>query len=346
MPGSHRLTSRSRVQPSPANPQFVTTAANGSSTSYMQSKLQPSQARLDSDLGLLANYAVIVCAHNEAHNLGSLLPRLNRTRTIVVNDGSSDQTGATARALGFEVLDHPLRLGKAASLRDGITFAKDHHFEVAVDIGADAIPKEGSIEMLVLALGENGVGGASARQVPKKAGTEVAFKIDEVIWAVLACGKDLQMRRNRDSYLGAVMFAFKLAPVHMTDVTNDDELVGSCLKSKGLRVVFLKNAIAYFDASESIRHVLERRRRMFYGHIENFRSGAPSKSRSLSLIALAFAIREEPRRFPWAAPAIVIEVASRMRAWSDYRRGRSQAYRRWVSVYKNPEMDHSNIARS
>ena len=152
------------------------------------------------------------------------------------------------------------------------------------------------------------------------------------------------MRRFQNSYLGAVMFAFKVGPLEIRGVVNDDELIGSNLRLRGLRVVFVKEAVAFFDASANIRHILERRRRMLYGHINQPESGAPSRSRPLTVISLALAIVEKPSRFAWAFPAVAIEVVARMQSWSDFRRGRSQAYRKWLSVNKNHTMDNHTLA--
>ena len=101
--------------------------------------------------------------------------------------------------------------------------------EIVVDVGADALPDEGSIGRLVRWLDLPDVGGASAKQIPLPAGSLVAYHIDDVIWGTLACGKEYQMRRARDSYIGAVMFAFKAGQIDFTWGTNDDEAVGHYL---------------------------------------------------------------------------------------------------------------------
>lgn len=291
-----------------------------------------------------SGYMVIICAYNEAHNLRILLPRLEQASALIVDDGSTDGTSTVADELGFKVLKHGTREGKTKALADGVSYAKSQGIDVVVDIGADAIPDRGTLEKLVHAVKPKDVGGASARQIPVRSGSNVAYKIDELIWAVLACAKDHQMRQERDSYLGAVMFAFKVGTLQVRDVTNDDELVGYHLRSNGLRTVFLNDALVYFDASRSLAHIVERRRRMLFGHIVQPESGAPSRSRRVSLEGLASAIAEKPARAMWALPAVIIEGFARAQAWSDFRHGTTSKYRRWVSVTKTSEVGSRPLA--
>lgn len=289
------------------------------------------------------NYAVIVCAFNESGNLAKLLPKLESNRTILVDDGSTDGSASLARSMGFDVLVHPRRLGKTTALRDGISYLKARGYDIAVDLGADAVPEEGSIKKLIHAVRRQDVGGASARQIPIRSGTRLAYSIDEVIWAVLANGKNYQMRKTGNSYLGAVMFSFKLSSIRLLEVTNDDEFIGSQLNANGQRVVFVKDAIVYFDASVTLRHIVERRKRMYYGHLTQRQSNAPSKSLAASIYALWESVRERPSRLPWTVPSIVVETFARLQAWRDYRNGKDARYRRWVSEHKTSSLDSPRL---
>jgi glycosyltransferase involved in cell wall biosynthesis len=68
---------------------------------------------------------IVVPAHNEESVIGSTLAGLREfmPRVIVVDDGSSDRTGAIARRRGATVLRHVANLGQGAALQTGIDAA-------------------------------------------------------------------------------------------------------------------------------------------------------------------------------------------------------------------------------
>ncbi len=56
---------------------------------------------------------------------------------IVVDDGSSDDSGEVARAAGATVLRHPANQGKGAALRTGFRHARAHGAEAVLTLDAD-----------------------------------------------------------------------------------------------------------------------------------------------------------------------------------------------------------------
>ena len=56
---------------------------------------------------------------------------------IVVNDGSTDGTGACARAAGAEVIDHPHNMGKGAGLRTAIEHLRCGRCDYVILLDAD-----------------------------------------------------------------------------------------------------------------------------------------------------------------------------------------------------------------
>src|SRR5919198_1335831 len=63
---------------------------------------------------------------------------------IVVDDGSKDRTVEAAAAAGAHVVKHPYNLGIGGAVQTGLQYARDHGFDVAVQVDADAQhdPKE------------------------------------------------------------------------------------------------------------------------------------------------------------------------------------------------------------
>ena len=65
------------------------------------------------------------------------IPGVDQTCVLVVDDGSSDRTGAEARAAGAEVVRHAERQGVGAAFRTGINRAMEMGADVVVTIDAD-----------------------------------------------------------------------------------------------------------------------------------------------------------------------------------------------------------------
>jgi polyisoprenyl-phosphate glycosyltransferase len=76
--------------------------------------------------------SVVIPALNESAGIGETIQRIRRSleaggidhEIIVVNDGSTDETGHLARQLGARVIDHPVPGGYGLSLKAGILEAK------------------------------------------------------------------------------------------------------------------------------------------------------------------------------------------------------------------------------
>jgi len=278
---------------------------------------------------------IVICAYNEARALPTLLEGLHKSDVLVVDDGSSDGTGRLAANKGATVLTHWRRMGKAASLQDAIDYALDNGYGIILEMGADSFPDEGSIEKLISSLDSSTVGGASVRQIPVGR-RSVSYYIDELIWSVLSHGKSLQMARHGTYHLGGVMYAFKPECVSSVEGSvNDDEQLSVCIKSKGYKSVFVPRAVVYFDASSSIGHILERRKRMYFGHMVYPESTAPSMEIGIVGSALLRSLAEEPSRLPWMLPAMLLDLASRLRAWRDGRSPKKRGeYAVWVTTFE------------
>jgi glycosyltransferase involved in cell wall biosynthesis len=85
------------------------------------------------------NILVIIPAYNEARFIGSVVLKLRQQPVdiLVVDDGSTDDTAAIARAAGAEVLQLEANQGKAAALNAGLAYANQQKPDVIVMIDAD-----------------------------------------------------------------------------------------------------------------------------------------------------------------------------------------------------------------
>ena len=84
--------------------------------------------------------AAIIPAMNEAERIGATVTAAKRIPGVdivmVVDDGSSDDTGTLARRAGAEVITHPKNKGKAAAMMTGAFALRNREISDA-DLGAD-----------------------------------------------------------------------------------------------------------------------------------------------------------------------------------------------------------------
>ena len=82
---------------------------------------------------------VVIAAYNEAPVIASVVADVKRAgyRIVVVDDGSTDATGAVSAEAGDVVVRHPINLGQGAALKTGIEFALRQGADVIVTFDAD-----------------------------------------------------------------------------------------------------------------------------------------------------------------------------------------------------------------
>jgi glycosyltransferase involved in cell wall biosynthesis len=96
---------------------------------------------------------VIIPALNEqdsiAHVIGLIQEHAPWADVAVINDGSTDRTGAIAEACGARVLHVPHNVGIGAAVQTGMIFAERYGYEVAVQNDGDGQHDPREIPLLV-----------------------------------------------------------------------------------------------------------------------------------------------------------------------------------------------------
>jgi glycosyltransferase involved in cell wall biosynthesis len=97
--------------------------------------------------------SIVLPAKNESKNLPTFLPMLcllyPDAEILLINDGSTDDTAAIARAAGVTVIDHPYSMGNGAAIKTGVRHAKN---EILVFMDADGQHDPGDIPALLAKL--------------------------------------------------------------------------------------------------------------------------------------------------------------------------------------------------
>jgi glycosyltransferase involved in cell wall biosynthesis len=94
---------------------------------------------------------VVIPAYNEGTVVGDVVRRIHARfpNIVVVDDGSTDDTGAAARAAGADVVTHAINRGQGASLQTGIERALARHADVIVTFDSDGQHRLEDVEALI-----------------------------------------------------------------------------------------------------------------------------------------------------------------------------------------------------
>jgi glycosyltransferase involved in cell wall biosynthesis len=80
----------------------------------------------------------LIPTYNEARHVGAVVERvLKYVPAVVIDDGSSDGSGAAAALAGAKVIVHPTNRGKGVALNTGFDYAVSRAVEAAITLDAD-----------------------------------------------------------------------------------------------------------------------------------------------------------------------------------------------------------------
>jgi len=87
----------------------------------------------------LDKICILIPAYNAQETLGFVLKKIEPLKmdTVVVDDGSSDETKRVALENGAQLLEHPLNLGKGAALRTGFQYILHRDYTMVITLDAD-----------------------------------------------------------------------------------------------------------------------------------------------------------------------------------------------------------------
>lgn len=80
---------------------------------------------------------IIVPAYNTTDTLASVLCALPQNQTLVIDDGSTDNTATLTKQLGYTCLQHPHNQGLSAALATGLAYARTHAYSHVLCLDAD-----------------------------------------------------------------------------------------------------------------------------------------------------------------------------------------------------------------
>jgi glycosyltransferase involved in cell wall biosynthesis len=109
-------------------------------------------ATVDTRLAGLRRIAVVP-AYNESASIASVVRELREADSefeiIVVDDGSTDNTARLAAEAGAHVVRLPYNLGIGGAVQTGYQYAREHGFDLAVQVDGDGQHDPGQIPLLL-----------------------------------------------------------------------------------------------------------------------------------------------------------------------------------------------------
>lgn len=95
--------------------------------------------RADSGARAAPRFCVVIPARQEADRIHWVIKGVQPycADIVVVDDGSTDETGKQAAAAGATVLRHEVNRGKGAALATGFRYAREHGYEAVVTMDAN-----------------------------------------------------------------------------------------------------------------------------------------------------------------------------------------------------------------
>ena|SRR3989338_7445890 len=87
----------------------------------------------------MAKVCVLIPVLNEAQAIGAVVHslRVQDFDVVVIDDGSTDDSGAIARQNGASVIRHDVKKGKGESLRDGFRYALERGYDGVITMDGD-----------------------------------------------------------------------------------------------------------------------------------------------------------------------------------------------------------------
>lgn len=157
------------------------------------------------------NVCVVIPAYREAGRIGEVVKSalVFCGKVFVVDDGSDDSTGESARAAGATVIRHEVNRGKGAALNTGFAAAADSGFEYVVTMDADGQHDSRDIPAFVDVAKRTGAGVIVGTRMASVKGMPFVRRCVNVFMSWLLSRKMGQ--RVPDTQCGFRLYAVKVA---------------------------------------------------------------------------------------------------------------------------------------
>lgn len=300
-------------------------------------------------------YSVGVMAYNEEMNIRRTLHAIleqesQRTcveEVIVVASGCTDDTVSIVREImrtdaRVQVIVQERREGKASAIN---LFLQRAHSPLLALVGADIIPEKDSLERLCASFADATVGMVGGRPVPVNDQDTFTGHAAHLLWRL----HDTVSRRAPK--LGEVVAFRNIVHAIPTHTAVDELSLQAIIARRGLRMLYVPEAVVYNKGPMSIRDFLKQRRRIYAGHLlvrsqEKYEAPTMNARAVLgALVANAPDFANTPSQVCWTVGTIALESLARLQGRYDVMRKRSHHVWQTVASTKTVEDEQRKLRR-
>src|SRR5579859_4031904 len=256
-------------------------------------------------------YSVGVMAYNEEMNIRRTLRAVLEqdskdtavAEVIVVASGCTDNTVAIVREVmqgdeRVQLIVQEQREGKASAIN---LFLQRASSPVLALVGADIIPEKDALERPCACFEDETLGMAGARRVPVNDQDTFTGHAAHLLWQL----HDTLARRSPK--LGEVVAFRNVVFSIPTDTAVDELSLQAAIAKRGLRMIYVPEAVVYNKGPMTVRDFLKQRRRIYAGHLQ-IRSQEKYEASTMSARAVLGALKINapefagtPRQALWTA---------------------------------------------
>ena len=290
------------------------------------------------------NLTVGICAYNEERNIRTLLGDVldqrdlpQNSRVVVAASGCTDDTVSIVREImkedqRVELIEEKVRTGKTNAIN---LILENCQAGLLALVSADIRLPRNSLSEIIRAISDDGIAVAGGLPVVENFENGTVAKSATIIWQVMRQMMTELGSRGELSFVMGELYCFRTNLVKRipSEVVNDDAYVATFARNRGFKVIHAAKANFLLKVPSSIPDYIAQRRRVTFGHlqIKNQTGRFPNIegiALDHTLILVRAMIREaasHPGSVVRAMFLMELEVAVRLLAWLDLRRGRQHA---------------------
>ena len=256
---------------------------------------------------------------NEEKTIGSAIDRLlDETKgaeaELIVVAGGTDgtievaRTHLASRERSTLIVDSSPR-GKPAALNSIMSSARGR-FIVLSD--GDVLIGKGSLSRLVQSMKAEGVGGASGRVVGSPGKYNLVERVCDYLTEIMNISRKAEIEKSGTIDLASgylLGIRAELVKSIPEDTNADDGYISATIRSQGLKIAYVENAIVEIRYPKTIEDFLKQKSRTRYGHLQTGRQFSRVGARS-TLGEVTESVKMRKSLSPEHRSIIILAVAS------------------------------------